>query len=252
MKGHLLSHHAHATIVDISHEITPHDIYQGGACIARAYRQFPPGSIHLVVVDPGVGSPRHALVVDTDEHWFVAPDNGVLSQIIKSRPHSQAYRLKSQSPWWRKSASFDGLSLFAPAAAEIARGRAISELAMPINDLVIVETPELRVDRIGNELRCQIIGFDRFGNALTNLTLQTYEKIKLKETKIYLRTESLPLCGFYEESDTARPFGIFNSDDALEIALFQRSARQILNLNLGDDIILKPIQASNNTSIHSN
>ncbi|HBC56342.1 MAG TPA: hypothetical protein DCZ03_04180 [Gammaproteobacteria bacterium] len=242
IKGYLLSQHPQATIIDISHDIEPHNIHQGAECIARAYHQYPSASIHIVVVDPGVGSTRLALAVNTGKHWFVSPDNGVLSEILKSHPNSQIYELHSETPWWRKNTSFDGLFLFAPAAAQIARGQSMDLLGTPIRDPVIYDTPEIEIDQTTGELTCQVTSFDRFGNAITNLSLAIYNTCKLEETKIYLRSEILPLRRFYGEQCTSTPFAIFNSDNKLEVSLNQKSVRRILHLNLGDSLLLKPIK----------
>jgi S-adenosyl-L-methionine hydrolase (adenosine-forming) len=238
IKGYLLKQLPHALIVDISHQIEPQHLSQAAYCIRRACPEFPAHCIHLVVVDPDVGSDRLALAVRTAQHWYLSPDNGVLSFIIADHPEAQIYQLHPHTPWWQKHQSFDALALFAPAAAQLAAGRAIEEMGELLESPVLLKIPKVHIQN--DQLLCQIVGFDRFGNAFTNLSQQHYKSIQQPHTQFHLGVHTLPLNRHYAQGRSGQPFVIFNSDQQLEIAIYQGSAQKLLNLNMHDTLKIIP------------
>src|SRR5579885_3113781 len=164
MKGILLSSGADVEIVDITHDIPPQDVERGRLTLARLWRRFPAGTIHIVVVDPGVGSSRRGIAVESDERFLIGPDNGVLSPALVVRG-SRVVELPV-SP--TASFTFHGRDVFAPAAAAIARGEPLDALGRAIDDPVVHRTPEA-TRRADGALEGQVIVTDRFGNAITNL-----------------------------------------------------------------------------------
>ena len=164
VKGVLLSHSPDAELVDITHEIPPQDVERARLTVARVWRRFPPGTVHLVVVDPGVGSGRAALAVQSEGRFLVGPDNGVLSPALLI---AGARAIELPLPP-RSSATFHGRDVFAPAAAALARGESVDALGRLAASPVLRRTPE-PTRRSDGAIEGEIIVLDRFGNAVTNL-----------------------------------------------------------------------------------
>jgi S-adenosylmethionine hydrolase len=168
MKGVILSIHPDARIVDIAHDIRPQDVDEAAFVLNRAYAYFPAGTIHVVVVDPGVGSDRAVLAVRTERYIFLAPDNGVLKYVFDACPDARVFRVTNQdfslSP---VSRTFHGRDVFAPAAAHLSRGVDIERMGEPFTEYVRgeVQRPEVRP----REIRGEIVFIDGFGNGITNI-----------------------------------------------------------------------------------
>ncbi|MGQ9668512.1 MAG: SAM hydrolase/SAM-dependent halogenase family protein, partial [Anaerolineae bacterium] len=169
MKGVILGTAPHVTLVDLSHDIPPQDIRSAAYVLWCSYRFFPPDTIHLVVVDPGVGTERRPIAVRTAHGFFVAPDNGVLGYVLEEERGWQAVHL-TERRFWRPAVSmtFHGRDIFAPAAAHLAAGVPLHQLGLAITDPVQMPFPPVR--RL-DEARCQacLVYIDRFGNCVTNL-----------------------------------------------------------------------------------
>ena len=164
MKGVILSHATEAQVVDLSHEVPPQDVEAGRLAVARYWRRFPPGTVHLVVVDPGVGSPRAALAVASDGRYLVGPDNGVLSPaLLAAEARAVALRVPAGA-----APTFHGRDVFAPAAAALAAGAALDTLGTPLAEPVVRRTAEPR-RRSDGAIVGEVITIDRFGNAVTNV-----------------------------------------------------------------------------------
>src|SRR3990172_9348844 len=172
MKGVILSINPKATIVDITHEIPPHGIRQAAFVLKSAYRYFPKGTIHVVVVDPGVGGPRKPLLAVTPQAFFIAPDNGVLIYIYHHNPSTRVYELTAKRYRLKDySSTFDGRDLFAPAAARLSKGITPAQMGLKIARYLKFPIPRPR--RLGkNGLQGQVIHIDRFGNLITNITAE--------------------------------------------------------------------------------
>src|SRR5437763_14603171 len=165
-----------ATLVDISHEVPPHDVLAGALELAACYRYFPAGTIFLVVVDPGVGSARRGIAADTGDYKFVAPDNGVLTSVLDEHPAKKVVEL-TERKYARPTVSrtFEGRDRFAPAAAWLAKGIDVAALGRPAGSVQRLEIPRaaLADDRIDGE----VLRVDRFGNLITNIDRRTFEKL---------------------------------------------------------------------------
>src|SRR5712691_3279742 len=176
MKGVALGICPDATLVDITHEVPPHDVMAGALELAACYRYFPAGTIFLVVVYPGVGSTRRGIAADAGEYKFVAPDNGVLTVVLDETPPRKVVEL-TERRYARPTISrtFEGRDRFAPAAAWLAKGAELSALgraAGPVHRLDLAP-PHLEPDRIAGE----VVRVDRFGNLVTNIDRRTFEKL---------------------------------------------------------------------------
>src|SRR5262245_36458884 len=173
MKGVVLGICPDATLVDISHEIEPHDVVAGALELAAAYRYFPAGTVFLAVVDPGVGSARRAVAIEAGDYRFVAPDNGVVSLVLEEQPPRRAVEL-SERRYARPTVSrtFEGRDRFAPAAAWLAKGVDVSALGRAAGALQRIAVPAAAVGAGG--IVGEVLRVDRFGNLVTNIDSATF------------------------------------------------------------------------------
>ena len=227
VKGVLLSHSPDAELVDITHEIPPQDVERGRLTVARVWRRFPPGTVHLVVVDPGVGSGRAALAVQSEGRFLVGPDNGVLSPALLI---AGARAIELPLPP-RSSATFHGRDVFAPAAAALARGESVDALGRPAASPVLRRTPE-PTRRSDGAIEGEIIVLDRFGNAVTNL-------IGLRGGTIELGTRCITVRHTYSEVAPGEPVAVTGSTGFIEIAVRDGDAASALGISRGDKVVLR-------------
>jgi S-adenosylmethionine hydrolase len=223
VKGAILSVNPGAVIVDITHEIPPQDIETGAFTLVAAYQTFPAGTIHVAVVDPGVGSERRPLIVSANEQFFVGPDNGHFSYIYDREPSHQSFHVTSDR-YFRPSVSstFHGRDIFAPVAAALSNGVAPEEFGMLIDD-------EVRLPSLETPLR--IIHIDRFGNCITNITRD------LSPGEIVVKGKTISeIRQFYGEGDDRSLFAIWGSAGFLEISVNGGSAAKVLGAARGDEI----------------
>jgi S-adenosylmethionine hydrolase len=228
MKGVLLSHAPDVQLVDISHDIPPQDIERARLTVARVWRRFPEGTVHLVVVDPGVGSSRAALAVQSDGRYLVGPDNGVLSPALLA---ATARVIELPLPA-TASATFHGRDVFAPAAAALARGEPLDVLGREAAQPVIRRTPE-PVRRADGGIEGEVIAVDRFGNAVTNLVGLRGGTVSVGGTTILVRHT-------YSEVSNGDPVAVVGSTGFIEIAVRNGSAAERVGLVRGQAVVLKP------------
>jgi S-adenosylmethionine hydrolase len=239
MKGVILSISPESTLVDISHEIAPQNVHQGAYVLASACPFFPQGAIHLVVIDPGVGSDRRAVAVRTAEHTFVAPDNGVLSLALKGKEILQAVSLTAQAYWRTPQASstFHGRDIFASVAAHLARGVALEALGDPVEALRSLPSPELRGDPQGG-LIGHVVHVDHFGNLITNIPATRL--LGRRDWQIETGTERIQgLQDTYARVAPGQVLALIGSHDCLEIAVRAGSAAERLGLDIGAEIHIR-------------
>src|SRR6266478_233225 len=168
MKGVILGIHPRAKVVDLTHEIAPGDIWSGAFALNAACHFFPKGTIHVAVVDPGVGSSRRAITVQTTDYIFVGPDNGVLSWALAKQEIKAVHELENVDYFLPDvSATFHGRDVFAPVAAHLSRGVPVRKLGPRLKDFVRLPWPE--VARRPGAITGEVIFIDRFGNAITNI-----------------------------------------------------------------------------------
>lgn len=224
MKGVLLTEVPGVTLVDVTHEIPPHDVEGGRLTLARYWRRFPPGTVHVAVVDPGVGGARDALAVASDGRFLVGPDNGVLSPALLATGVRVA-RLPIPP---RAAPTFHGRDVFAPAAARLALGGALESLGPPVHDPIVRRTPEPRRLADGG-VEGMVIAVDRFGNAITNLLTQG-------RGEILVAGRALPLLRTYAEVAPGAPVALVGSNGLVEIAVREGSAERVLGLRRGERV----------------
>ncbi len=241
MKGVILGIAPTATIVDISHGIPPQDVREAAYTLYAAYPYFPQGAIHVVVVDPGVGSERRGIALRTPQATFVAPDNGVLSYVVAGERVEQIVHLTNPgyhlSP---VSRTFHGRDIFAPAAAHLARGIPLTELGQPLTEIVAFPLPQPQV-RPDGAIVGQIIHVDRFGNLITSITatdLADYSLLGASVIEIKGQTIR-DIASNYAEVATGKLLALVGSSDHLEIAVSGGSASQTLEAKGGDEVLLR-------------
>ncbi len=238
MKGVILSIAPHVALVDISHDVAPQDVRDAAYVLSTAVPYFPFDTVHLIVVDPGVGSDRRAVAVRTAHGTFVAPDNGVLSYVLAASPPQIAVNLTNpQYHLARVSSIFHGRDIFAPAAAHLARGVPINELGEPAGSLVTFPMPKPQAQADGT-LSGQVIHVDHFGNAITNLRR---EDIPWADDVLVLEIGGQVVSGLqetYAQARPGKPLALIGSSGHLEIAIAGGNAAQRLSVHVGDEVRL--------------
>lgn len=234
MKGVALSICPDATLVDISHDVPPHDVLAGALELAAAYRYFPAGTIFVAVVDPGVGSARRGIALEAAEYKFVAPDNGVLTPIVDEHNPKRVIEL-SERRYARPTVSrtFEGRDRFAPAAAWLAKGIELAALGRPAGNVHRLEIPRPQTD--AGQVTGQVLRVDRFGNLITNIDRRTFEKLAeggAVDVRIGPHQIS-KLVSTYADVAGGEVCALFGGTDHLEIAANGASAAQALDLDRG-------------------
>jgi S-adenosyl-L-methionine hydrolase (adenosine-forming) len=245
VKGVLLTLHPTAHIVDLTHDIPAQDLHAGAFTLGACYRNFPPGTIHLAVVDPGVGSARRPIVVQAGSYFFVGPDNGLFSFVYAREPHARVYHA-AQPEFFRPqpSATFHGRDVFAPLAAWLARGVHPASLGPEIHDYIRFDLPHPHFDPETNCLTGSVIHLDRFGNCITNFT----EKELPFPSSFIPHPSSFLLAGqlvtqfgthFDQAPDKAKLFAYPGSAGYWEVALWCASAADRYGITRGAPVVVE-------------
>lgn len=234
MKAVVLSVCPDATLVDIGHEIPPHDVVAGALELAACYRYFPTGTVFLVVVDPGVGSSRRGIAAESNEHRFVAPDNGVLSAVFLETPPKRVVEL-TERKYARPTVSrtFEGRDRFAPAAGWLAKGVGLTSFGRPITDYHVLDIPLPAIDAAG--VTGDVVRVDRFGNLITNIDRKTFDRVSA-EGPVVVRAgleDVSRVVNTYAEAAPGAVCALFGSTSHLEIAVNGGSASERLGLGRG-------------------
>ncbi len=227
MKGVLLTALPDATIVDVAHDLAPQDTEGARLAVARYWRRYPAGTVHLVIVDPGVGTARAALAVESSGRFLVGPDTGALSPALLI-PAARAVQLPIPPA---ASATFHGRDVFAPAAARLASGASLTDLGNEFVEPVIRRTPEPHRTADGDVLG-QIIHIDRFGNALTNLLAPHGGEVEVAGCV-------LPIVRTYSDAPILGYAALTGSSGLIEVARRDGSAAAGLGLICGAPVLLR-------------
>lgn len=239
MKGAALAICPDATLVDITHDIPPHDILAGALELASAYRYFPAGTIFVAVVDPGVGSGRRGLAVEAGDYRFVAPDNGLLTMVLRETPPARVVDLTD--PRYARPAvsrTFEGRDRFAPAAAWLAAGVELSALGRPVSDYQQLAVPAPAM--AAGALRGEVLRVDRFGNLVTNIDRRTLDAFA-GGARVRVAVGSHAVSGVvatYAEAGHGRLCALVGSTEHLEIAVNGGSAAERVGLGRGAPVTL--------------
>lgn len=238
MKGVILGIAPGAAVVDLTHEVPPQDVRAGAFTLLAAYGSFPPGTVHVAVVDPGVGSARRAIAADAGGHRFVGPDNGLLSWVLEREGDARVFHVTREELFRRPvSTTFHGRDVFAPVAARLAAGMDAAELGPEIADAVRLGS--LRPERLPDGgLRGEVLHVDRFGNCVTGFTRDDLGGAGDAFTLRAGAREIRAVRRFYADAAPGEPFAVWGSAGFLEISVNRASAARLLGLAPGEPVTL--------------
>ena len=240
MKGVILTINPKATIVDITHGIEKFNIGIAAFMLASAVSYFPKGTVHLAVVDPGVGSERRALLIQTKCSSFVGPDNGLLMLAAQSQGIEHIYELSNPNLLLPKvSNTFHGRDIFAPAAAYIDKGTKPSEFGAEIEDPVIPCFSA--VERLNGVLKGEVLYIDGFGNIITNLKEKNMLDSRLLEVQFPSVSLRVKFGKVYAEAEPKEPIVLVGSNGFVEIAINRDNAASKFNVKVGDKITIAAV-----------
>ena len=239
-KGVILGIEPEAEIVDICHSVQAFDVLDGALTISQAYSYFPSGTVHMVIVDPGVGTTRRPLLVTSERYHFVAPDNGVLSLIYQREQRLSARHVTAEHYFLQPvSNTFHARDVFSPVAAYLAKGVDPAKFGEEVGDFVRFSAPKPKPVN-ENTLRGVVLKVDRFGNLITNITPQDAPMLFAQEAPAFKivvgKREIGEIKDAYARGAPGEVFGILGSMGYLEIAANRGAAAQILGVGKGSDV----------------
>ena len=232
-KGAMLAVAPDVSLVDVSHQILPQDVASGAYILFSAYRYFPAGTVHLAVVDPGVGSARRAIAVETPDYRFVGPDNGLFSGVFQRERKWNVVEIRNAA-FFRSTVSptFHGRDIFGPVAAHLCSGVPVAKLGPPVTDPIRLDfwTVQERDDVVVG----RIVHVDRFGNAISNVGRR-----RVGDGEVCVRVgENLfeGICRTYTDVPEGEALVLYGSEDTLEVAINRGNAAGKLGLRRGDRV----------------
>jgi S-adenosylmethionine hydrolase len=241
MKGVIATVNPRATVVDITQAISTGDIRAGAFALAASCKYFPKGTVHVAIVDPGVGSKRRAIAVQTERYLFVGPDNGVLSFALRGEKIKTVRALENTAYFLEPvSQTFHGRDVFAPVAAHLTRGVAIAKFGPAVSTFVRLDWPEPRV--LGRSVRGEVIYIDKFGNVITNIPAMTIASSGREHFDIFKGRKRMCLLGsHYQAVPAGQAVAVPGSSGYLEIAVNGGNASTTLGLRAGDRVDVRAI-----------
>ena len=246
MKGVILGINPNVKLINITHQIQRHNIFEASQVLAMSHKYFPPTTIHLVVVDPGVGGNRRPILVVTENYYYIGPDNGIFTPIYeKSQSHFFKVFHITATHYFRqmRGSTFHGRDIFSPVAAWLSKGVDSHKFGEQIYDFVKIPTPKPSL--ADNMISGEIISFDNFGNAITNITGNDIAGLGSIESadkfKVLFNNEQVPLVTFYAEKENQNLSAIINSFGHLELFVFQENASEKFDIKIGDSVKISPI-----------
>ena len=240
VKGVLLSVNPALTLVDITHEIPAHNIQVGGFVLASTVQSFPDGTLHLAVVDPGVGGERRGLAAATERHLFVGPDNGLFDRVFALDPPRLVVALENPDyQLAQPSATFHGRDIFAPAAGHLSLGLPLEKLGVAMT--YAMRSPGRLILSDQDELQGEIIHVDHFGNLISNIEIPSVESQgQLQDLQVYLAAQKVPTGPkTYAEAPRLSPFALVGSGGSLEVAVRNGSAHEVTGHGVGTPILVR-------------
>ena len=233
MKGVILSIAPESTLVDVTHGVPAQDIMMGALALESAVDYFPKGTIHVAVVDPGVGSKRRAIAVETDSAIFIGPDNGLFTLVLTRQTLKRMVSLENPQYFLPEvSATFHGRDIFAPAAAHLAAGVALEALGSPLSGINALEIPETRI--LADRISSQVLAVDHFGNLVTGITRATLSGWDCESAKVKVAGgEAGGIRTTYADVEPGSPVAYFGSAGRLEIGMRNDSAAESFGAERG-------------------
>ncbi len=246
MKGVILGINPEASLVDITHRVPSFGVEAAAFQLWASYRFFPEGTVFVVVVDPGVGSSREVLLAATQSnYYFIAPDNGVLTRVLKDDPPSSVRFLQEKSYFLLEvSRTFEGRDRMAPVAAQLTLGVPCEKFGPECVSYIEIDLPEAK--KRGSAIKGQVVYVDKFGNAITNVTVRQLEELA-DEEKEGLRCEAggvvVPFQESYARGEKGTPLFLIGSVGLVELAVSEGSAAEELGLRVGDAVRIKKTES---------
>jgi S-adenosyl-L-methionine hydrolase (adenosine-forming) len=239
MKGVILNINPAARIVDLNHHVAPFDVLDGALSIANAYSYFPPRTIHVIIVDPGVGTDRRPLLVSGEKQYFIAPDNGVLSVIFEREPCTVRHVTAEHYFLNPISSTFHGRDIFAPTAAWLSKAFQTEAFGEEITDSVRFTMPKPKAT--GQVVKGVVLRVDAFGNLMTNLTIEhvPLEAVEAGTVKLSVGGKEVrKLVQTFALGAPGEPVAVFGSAGFLEVAVNRGNASRTLGANRGAEVTL--------------
>jgi S-adenosyl-L-methionine hydrolase (adenosine-forming) len=245
MKGVILTINPSVRIVDVTHDISPQNISEAAFALEMSFRSFPHNTIHVAVVDPGVGSERRPLLVVTDNHYFIGPDNGIFSGVYAMSERLEVYHLTAGHYFLpERSSTFDGRDVFAPVAAWFSKGIDVEKFGDRISDYVTIPLPFSKItDK--NIIEGEVVHIDRFGNLMTNIDTQKIQILSGNYTgnnlRVVIKGMEAPIREYYSEGEDNKLYSLINSFGYLELFVNGGSSSANFGIIAGEKvrIILK-------------
>jgi len=234
LKSVILNINPKAVIFDLTHEVHPQNIREGAYILSAIYHYLPQGTIVVAVVDPGVGSRRDALCIETDRGFLMGPDNGILSMAVGH----QKYRVRklTHDKYFLKpvSSTFHGRDIFSSCAAHLSKRNIFNSFGPTVEKIYALDVPKPVVK--GNSVKGEIVYIDRFGNAMTNIGLKEIKRVN--SFSVLVGEQKISIKPFFGAGKDKELIAVWNSSQALELAVFNNSAEKLHGLKLGDSIEL--------------
>lgn len=233
MKGAIYSINPRVTLVDGTHGVAPQDILQGSFVWNQISKPFPAGTIHLAVVDPGVGTDRRLLLVETTDHYWIAPDNGLFSQVMAQQTIRQVFELNCPDYWASQvSRTFHGRDIMAPVAAYLSRGEPVEKLGTATHEPLVQKLPEIQAGE--NTLCGQVIHIDSFGNLITNIRRADWDAQEIPDRchATCGDQQTLGLQNTYSEAASDNLIMLFGSSGLLEFSIANGNAAEQLGITV--------------------
>ena len=239
MKGSLLSTCLRVNLIDLTHAIPPQDVRQAAVVLSDVTPFFPPGTLHVVVVDPGVGTARRILYAEIGEQRYLAPDNGVLSYLVRNAAPRRLVEL-AESKYWRTAVShtFHGRDIFAPVAAHLAEGVAPEQLGPGTNQMICLAWPEPTFE--ADEVQAEVLYVDTFGNAITNLPIEGLLQW-LGSSGILIEVQGREINGLQSTYGRRKPgelIALGDSQGRLELAVVHGNAAKAVGIEPGTQVLI--------------
>ena len=243
MKGVMLSIQPKAAIVDITHQVPPHHIVQAARILTASYAYFPVGTVHVTVVDPGVGTARRIIALQKAGHLFLAPDNGVLSVLLENGGITFAVEVENEVFFLKPvSRTFHGRDIFAPVAAHLAKGIPLQRLGpeIGVDQLVRIEIVKPYISDTG-DIHGSIVAIDRFGNLITDIDIRLLNEItdRFDHSRVIVHVSGQSISGLsngYDTTNKGSPLAVIGSRDCLEIAVNRGAAKANFHAEIGDKV----------------
>lgn len=240
MKGVIANINPQISVVDLTHQIPPQDLIVGKFALLNAYPYFPHGTVHVAVIDPGVGSQRRSIAVELAKGFLVGADNGLFSGILQRQSAIAAVEL-TNSKYWRSnrpSKTFHGRDIFAPVGAHLANGVDLKELGkeIAIDSLVELSLPEVIVEK--NQIIGCIQYIDRFGNLITNIAAQNLQF----RQQVFIKQQLIPWGNTYSDAKEEKLIALIGSHGYLEIAVNCGNAQEKLQVTVGETVVFRLLE----------